>query len=349
MLYNEQSLSKILYYLQRVGDHNINLLRELSGINNIEEILNILKNEYNLLLVPMPRFNRIGLEFFHTIVKLASRNIKPDNFHFFLNGLVIAALKDSITPNTLILDIVSPTGKWAFIDVLDKLCEKEIIEDYEIYMEYDRRVYPIDFSKFNFNTLQFDENFILDKPREPFSFPDLSDDFKPDWYDIMIIGKKQANPLRTWSIIGKDLGIGEDEVIYHYYNHVIDKGLIESFYTYLGKINFRITLLINEVNEEVARELTRIPTVIRISNLHNEKIYSTIIGQNHMLLGILKFINELSSNYKFTYEIYVHPITPQRDYVKVYSIPYEHFTKNGRWEIDSKELMYNLDKELTKL
>ncbi|MEM3353732.1 MAG: hypothetical protein QXW16_07105, partial [Saccharolobus sp.] len=76
---------------------------------------------------------------------------------------------------------------------------------------------------------------------------------------------------------------------------------------------------------------------------------STIIGQNHMLLGILKFINELSSNYKFTYEIYVHPITPQLDYVSAYSIPYEHFTKNGRWEIDSKELMYNLDKELTKL
>jgi len=70
-------------------------------------------------------------------------------------------------------------------------------------------------------------------------------------------------------------------------------GLVDAFYTYVVRITFRISLLIHDVNEDVVKELTSIPTLLMISCLHNDKMYFYIAGQNYMFVKITEFINTL--------------------------------------------------------
>ncbi|WP_238526230.1 hypothetical protein [Saccharolobus islandicus] len=70
-------------------------------------------------------------------------------------------------------------------------------------------------------------------------------------------------------------------------------GLVDAFYTYVVRITFRISLLIHDVNEDVVKELTSIPTLLMISCLHNDKMYFYIVGQKHMFVKIAEFINTL--------------------------------------------------------
>ncbi|AKA75110.1 hypothetical protein SULI_10845 [Saccharolobus solfataricus] len=340
-----QKLAKLLYYVQRFGDHNYELLGELSGIENVRDVLSKLK----VLVGPSPKFHTLGLSLFRAIIKLSKDSkLQPLDFYHLLDGMIMASLKDVLTSDTTILDIVFPKGRWDFVQILELMSERGLISDYKTYLEYKREVYPVDYSTFNFETLTF-EKVILDKPRESFQLPDLTDDFKPDWIDVYTFGKKQANPLRSWDEIGKALGLSSDEVVNHYFNHVVGKGMVDAFYTYLGKTDFRITLIVNDTNEDIAKELSRIVTLLRISYLHNDKIYAVIVGQRHMLIDIMEFINKLSSVYRFSYEIYVHPVTPLRDFVRTYSIPYEHFTKENKWSITFKELKDNFEKELNRV
>ncbi|MCH4816037.1 MAG: hypothetical protein QXY87_05550 [Saccharolobus sp.] len=340
-----QKLAKLLHYVQRFGDHNHELLWKLTGIQDVKDVLSKLK----VLVGPSPKFHTLGLSLFHTTIRLSKESkLQPLAFYYLLDGMITASLKDVLTNDTIILTAVFPKGRWDFVQILEMINEKGLIKDYKTYLEYKKEVYPVDYSTFNFDTLTF-ENAILDKPREPFQLPDLTDDFKPDWIDIYTLGKKQENPLRSWDEIAKSLDISTDEVVDHYFNHVVGKGLVDAFYTYLGKTDFRMSLIVNDTNEEIARELSRIVTLLRISYLHNDKIYAAIIGQKHMLLDIMEFINKLSSAYHFSYEIYVHPITPLKDFVRTYSIPYEHFTKDNKWSITLRELKENFEKELNRV
>ncbi|QGA54195.1 hypothetical protein GFS03_06230 [Sulfolobus sp. E5-1-F] len=342
---NSENLAKLLHYVQRFGDHNYDLLRELTGIENIRDVLSKLK----ILVGPSPKFHTLGLSLFHTTIKLSKDSaLQPVDFYYLFDGMIIASLRDVLTSDTIVLDVVFPRGRWDFVQILEKMSESELVKDYETYLEYKREIYPVDYSAFNFESLMF-ERAILDKPREPFQLPDLSDGFSPDWVDIYALGKKQEDPLSSWDEIAKSLGVSVDEVIYHYFNHVVGRGLVDAFYTYLGKLDFRISLIVNDVNDEIVRELSRIVTLLRVSYLHNDKIYAFIVGQRHMLLDILGFVNKLSSAYHFSYDVYVHPITPLRDFVRTYSIPYEHFTKENKWSITLRELKENFEKELNRL
>ena len=340
-----QKLTKLLHYVQRFGDHNYELLGELTGIENVGNVLSNLK----VLVGPSPKLDSLGLSLFHTTIKLTRNSkVKPLDFYYLLDGIVVASLKDVLTSDTIILDVVFPMGRWDFVQILEMMSERGLIGNYKTYLEYRREVYPVDYSTFNFDTLTF-ERVILDKPREPFQLPDLTDEFKPDWIDVYTLGKKQENPLRSWNDIAESIGVTSDEVVDHYFNHVVGKGLVDAFYTYLGKTDFRMTLIVNDTSKEIARELSRIVTLLRISYLHNDKIYAFIVGQRHTLIDIMEFINKLSSAYHFSYEIYVHPITPLRDFVRTYSIPYEHFTKDNKWSITLKELKENFEKELSRV
>ncbi|WP_338602560.1 hypothetical protein V6M85_02470 [Sulfolobus tengchongensis] len=345
MIDEKRNLSKLLHYLQRFGDHNQALLEQLTGIKNVNEIISQLKP----LVIPSPRSDRLGLQLFHTIIKLPKGSkLQPLDFYYLMDGMILASLKDVITNNTLVLDVLYPIGRWDFIQLLEMLQEKGLIDEFKSHMEYKKEVYPVDYSTFNFESLTF-ESSILDKPREPFQLPDLADGFKADWVDVVVLGKKQANPFRSWDEVANSLGISRDDVVFHYFDHVIGKGLVDAFYVYLGKIDFRLTLIIDDVRDEIVRELSRIVTLLRVSYLHDDKIYAFIIGQNHMLLEITQFISKLSSNYNFSYKLYVHPLTPLRDFARTYSIPYEHFTKENKWSISLRELKDNLEKELARI
>lgn len=346
MLADRRRLQEVLQYIQRFGEHNISLLKQLTGIENDEEIIKGL----NMLIIPSPRLSRLGLSLFHTIVKLPRRSfLKPADFYYLLDGFITAALRDSLSSNTILLDVVFPYNMWFFIQVLERLREEGLVEDYMVFREYKKEVFPIDFSTFDFDSLRFLDNFILDSPRFSFQLPDLADDFKPDWYDIVILGKRQDNPLRSWDEIGKDIGLTRSDVLFHYFDHVVGRGLIDAFYVYVGRVDFRISLLIHEVNDDVVRELTRIPTLLRILYLHNDKMYFCIIGQNHMFVKITDFINTLSRKYHFNYDLYLHPVTPSKDYIRSYSIPYEHFSKEGKWIISEEELLSVFENELARI
>jgi hypothetical protein len=68
-----------------------------------------------------------------------------------------------------------------------------------------------------------------------------------------------------------------------------------------------------------------------------------------MLMEITAFINQLADNYNFNYELYLHPLTPPWKYVFTSSIPYEHFSKDGKWIISEEELLNVFEKELAKI
>ncbi|TRM76008.1 hypothetical protein DMP16_06585 [Sulfolobus sp. B1] len=345
---DNSKLTAIIHLIEHFGYDNIELLKELSGVKNVEDYINFLE-EKKVRVSPSPNFKRIGLTFYHTVIDL-NRKLNLVDFYYLLNGFPIGILRDVVVANKVILDILFPSGKWAFIQILDYLRDEAgLINDYKVYMEYEREVYSINYEKFNFNELKFYDNFILDKPREPIYLRYLEDDFKPDWYDVVMIGKRQEGVNLTFEQIAKALGISVDEVKNHYYDHVIGKSLIDAFYVYIGKYDYRITLIMNTVKKEVAKELTRIPTLMRISYLHNDKIYALVVGQNHVLLDILSFINKLSYDYDFTYDVFIHPLNPFREYTVTASLPYEHFSKDGKWEISLEEMMNNMKKALVNV
>ncbi|MEM0082834.1 hypothetical protein [Saccharolobus sp.] len=337
-------LAKLLYYVQRFGDHNYELLNELTGIENVSDILSKLK----VLVTPTPRFSSLGLSLFHTIIKLKDFSLGTKDFYYLLDGMIMASLRDALRNNTIILDIVYLKGRWDWVQILEMANERQLIGDYKTYLEYKREVYPVDYSTFNFENLTFEKT-ILDKPREPFQLPDLTDGFKPDWIDLYTLGKKQENPLMSWDEIAKSLDISTDEVVDHYFDHVVGKGLVDAFYTYLGNLDFRMSLIVNDTNEEIVRELSRIVTLLRISYLHNDKIYAFIVGQRHMLYPIIEFVNSLAFQYKFIHEIYLHPLSPPHKYVLAASIPYEHFTKDNKWSITLHELKETFEEGFTKI
>jgi hypothetical protein len=235
------------------------------------------------------------------------------------------------------------------VQVLDRLGEEGLVEDYRVFREYKKEVFPIDFLTFDFDSFRFSDDFLLNSPRFSFQLPDLADGFRPDWYDVVILGKRQEDPLLSWDDIGKVVGLSGSDVVFHYFDHVVGRGLVDAFYAYVGRVDFRISLLVHDVNDDVVRELTRIPTLLRVSYLHNDKMYFYIIGQKHMFVKIAEFINTLSRKYHFNYDLYLHPITPSRDYVRTYSIPYEHFSKDGKWIISEEELLNVFEKELARI
>jgi len=88
--------------------------------------------------------------------------------------------------------------------------------------------------------------------------------------------------------------LSENDVRFHYFDHVVGRGLVDAFYAYVGRVDFRISLLVHDVNEDVVKELTSIPTLLKmISCLHNDKMYFYIAGQNYMFVKITEFINTL--------------------------------------------------------
>ncbi|MBB5254115.1 hypothetical protein [Sulfurisphaera ohwakuensis] len=80
---------------------------------------------------------------------------------------------------------------------------------------------------------EFEENIIANvyasEPRFSFQLPDLADDFRPDWYDVVILGKRQEDPLRSWDDPGRDVSLSGGDVLFHYLDHVVSRGLVYQY------------------------------------------------------------------------------------------------------------------------
>lgn len=68
-----------------------------------------------------------------------------------------------------------------------------------------------------------------------------------------------------------------------------------------------------------------------------------------MFVKITEFINSLLNDYGFAYDLYLHPIKPSMNFSVESSIPYEHFSKEGKWIISEEELLNVFEKELAKI
>jgi len=111
----------------------------------------------------------------------------------------------ALTQRTLIF-LQWPKGDLNFIKVLERMREKGWIYDYDFHAVAKRTFYPQDFSSLDFNSklLRFE---LLEKPKEPFSLPPLWDGFKPDWFDVNLIGKRQEEPRLNLKQVANTLGI----------------------------------------------------------------------------------------------------------------------------------------------
>ncbi|AEE94630.1 hypothetical protein Ahos_1753 [Acidianus hospitalis W1] len=80
-------------------------MKQLTGIENVEEIIKGL----NILFGPFPKLTRLDLSLFYTVIKLPRRSfLRPVDFYYLLDGFITAALRDSLSSNTVLLSFVFP-------------------------------------------------------------------------------------------------------------------------------------------------------------------------------------------------------------------------------------------------
>ncbi|AWR95314.1 AsnC family protein [Acidianus brierleyi] len=331
ILQQQSEISKVLYYVQRFGDLSPKLITALSGIKEATKIIENLKEKYKMLPYPIERADKLNLKRYYVEVYF-SKNIDLLKLYEAFNGITVAINRDMLNDKKYIIGIMYSKNA-DFIRGLEYLVDIGLIHYYELYEEEEKQVYPIDYSTFDFEKGKFSEDFIKN-PRQPFELPDLSDNFKPDEIDIKILGKKQEQNDFTLKDISSSLGIPFKEVLYHYQAHVVGRGLISAYHVFLGKFDFKMSLIYDS-DEEVDNALSRIPTLISISHLSDNTSKATLVAQSHMLYKILEFITRIQKDSKISFTI--HPLFPPFEYSLTASIPYEHFNK--KWEFNVEELL----------
>jgi len=328
-LAEDSAVSKVLYYVQRFGDLNPKIVGALGKLHNAEHIINALKSRNKLFVSLSPRHISLGLKFY-IVYSIANPRILLSNLYNILDNIPYLLAKNVMNPKELIIGLVY-TKQPSFIRGLEALVSAGVIKYYEVYEETQRLEYPIDYSSFDFKEWKYRNNFLVSE-REPFDFPDLSDDFYPDTYDVTILGKKQAHPTYSLKDISQSTRIPFKDVLYHYQNHIVGKGLISVYRVLLFIPDYRISIFFKD-DKDLISELSRIPTLLYISK-SEEMDYAMIVGQNYMLFDILNYLNSLSEKYT-DISIKVHP--NNSNYSLTASIPYEHF--NGKWNFNPEVMV----------
>ncbi|AWR96750.1 hypothetical protein DFR86_03720 [Acidianus sulfidivorans JP7] len=197
--------------------------------------------------------------------------------------------------------------------------------------------YPIDYSMFNFETNEFEGIYL--KGREPFKNVELFDNFKPDYEDVRIIGKKQARSDIGLKELSSHLDTSFRDVLYHYQKHIAGKGLISSYITTIVKPHYRLHVIFGK--KETLDYLTRIPTLYYVHSLDNHYV-AHILGRRLELFRYIDFIKEVESTSNDNIIITLHPYNEK--YIFTASIPYEHFTPEGNWEFNVEKMYSNAEK-----
>ncbi|ARM76946.1 AsnC family protein [Acidianus manzaensis] len=335
LLSQKNKLSTLLYYIQRFGDLNPKILGLLSGIKDAEELISYLRNNYEYRTFPFFNEKALGLDkYIFTIY--SRRKFDLLKLYEMFDGMIGFALRDVFNPSSINLMIYS--NSLSFFKIFDYLLDNDFIYHYEYLGKVKSRlIYPLDYSMFNFETKEFEG--ISPREREPFQNVDLTDDFKPDYYDVRIIGMKQERTDVGLKELSSLLGISFRDLLYHYQKHVAGKGLIPSYITYFTRFTFRLQVIFNK--EETLRYLTRIPTLYYVHVLDNYYV-AHILGWKGQLLKYVEFIKE--AEYEFNDKVYlsVHPYTSK--YLLTASIPYEHFTEDGKWDFNVERMISKAEK-----
>ncbi|AWR95241.1 AsnC family protein [Acidianus brierleyi] len=335
-LAEDSAVSKVLYYVQRFGDLNSQVIGALSKVKSTKTIIDELRLKKKLFVSLSPRHRSLGLKYYIAYA-IGNYNISLLNVYNILDEIPVVIARNIMNPKELVMGLVYTTHP-SFIRGLEALVSAGVIKYYEVYEETQRLEYPIDYSSFDFKEWKYRNNFLVSE-REPFDFPDLSDDFYPDTYDVTILGKKQAHPTYSLKDISQSTRIPFKDVLYHYQNHIVGKGLISVYRTYLFPIDYRISIFFKD-DKDLISELSRIPTLLYISK-SEEMDYAMIVGQNYMLFDILNYLNSLSEKYT-DISIKVHP--NNSNYSLTASIPYEHF--NGKWNFNPEVMVLRAEESL---
>jgi DNA-binding Lrp family transcriptional regulator len=331
-------LSEILYYLQRFGDLNPEIISAISRIRDAENFIQWLRENYHYRLYPIPRYEALGLKKYYVTIYSNYYRLHLLDFYDAFDGNTTLIFRD--VNNPLVINAVIYYNSTNFDKVLDYLQDEGIIFHYDIHKIEKEEFYPIDYSTFNFNKGVFEG--LLSSPREPFELPDLTEGFSPDDLDVKILGKKQARADISLKDLSSLLGVSFKDVLYHTQAHVIGKGLIKGYNVYLYKPDFRLE--VNFKEEEVLEELSKIPSMYYVYKLDDKSYVAHILDSSFTLLSYLKFISSLKE--KDTIETYLHPT--DNDYAIIASIPYEHF-EEGRWNFNTEVMMLRAEKLVKKI
>ncbi len=325
MLQYSNQYTKLLYYLQRFGDLNPLVIGAISGIKDPVKLISELKSRFTFRAYPFVREELLGLKKY-AVTLYFRKHVTLENINHIFDGTLSYALRDLLNPNIVNLSVYYNNS--SFIKILDILLDKDIIYYYDVKEIKNTMIYPFDYSHFNYGKGEFEG--ISERGRFPFELPDLSDDFKPDYHDIVILGKKQARADFSLKDISRVLNLPFKEVLKHYQEHVIGKGLISAYVVALTKSDYRLIVKFNE--EETLHYLSRIPEFYSAYKLDDGSYIGHIRGRNSTLIKYLEFISQAKREDDI--RVNIHPI--EKDYVFTASIPYEHY--NGRWEFNT-ELM----------
>ncbi len=279
----------------------------------------------------------------------ADPRIELADIYEMFDGFPTFIGRDQISNERVIINLVIPPkfeeDTTSIISVLEERGVFEIVKFLNIE---DSIQFMYDFSTYDFKLRKYKDQFLVE-PREPVYFPDLSDGFEPDWIDLQIIGKKQARNHLSLKDIAKMIGVNYRSVLRHYQEHIIGKGLISAFSIRLnGKYQTRLSIIFDK-NEDFLRELTRIPTLTHVHKLSKNKYYGIAFLEDSIASGILEYISQLKYKYHVDADVMIHPFEPRLKYLLAASIPYEHFTVDGRWTMDKQRVRDNIERVVRTL
>ena len=123
---------------------------------------------------------------------------------------------------------------------------------------------------------------------------------------------------------------------------MVGRGLVSGYNVWFLDISARV-ILIFEKSERVEEELARIPSLKYTIELDNGLIYASVFAQNHFLLDLLRHVSEVSKFAENKINVVLSPIKPTFEYSILSSIPYEHFSKNGKWEVNVERMVEKVD------
>lgn len=336
---NYKEIVKILHYIQRFGELTPKLIGALSGVKNAEEIISFLKKNYEFRSFPYVYEEALRLSK-HIFVVYTKKWIDLPNFYNFFDGLVGYALRDLLHPEKIYLMIYF-NGNTNFIRVFDYLLDNELIYHYEYLGRVkENHPYSLDYSRFNFEKKEFEG---IGRERLPFENPPLYDDFDPDYYDVIILGKKQEKADMNLKEISETLNIPFKDVLYHYQKHIVGKGLIAGYLVYFAKLKYRLHVIFEK--KETLDYLSKIPTFYYVYKLDNEAYIGHVLGFSlNELLDYTDFIKRAKYLFNDNVEVSIHPYNFRHMFTA--SIPYEHFTKEGKWDFNVERMIMKVEKHL---
>lgn len=342
---------KVLNYISITGSLDFDEVENATKVKNVTKLLEGLRSSYNCGFAPYLWHEKLGHEanFIYSLFFLKKR-IDELSLYYLIAGLPMTILRDPLNPNLVLL------GGFQVNDALKHMLMfieyMDLIKIYWTKKEVWREQFIIDYSTFNFQKGEFDENgIILNKMKEPINKDEEpKSSFEPDWFDVAIVGKMQETGNYSIQEISKMLNIPQEIAEDHYKKHIIGQGILRNMYVQLGNYDFRISLFYHE-NEKFEKEVKRISTLLFNIHLEDGTVYSSFIVPSSTLSTVLDFLYTKSNELDVSYETYIHPLKPKFKYVFAASIPYEHFDPiTNRWRMDPQMLIHEVkDKVLPRL